>query len=100
VIVFQDNFFSRAWMYEGNNIIGGDLNFLLGSLDILGPLAHVDPLTYYFMRKFDDLGLYDIELIKIKPTWRNKRVGDDRIEKRLDIFLISESLVSNSIRLR
>ena len=32
----------------------------------------------------------DIEPQKITPTWCNKMVGDDRVAKNLDIFLLEE----------
>eukprot|EP00253_Pinus_taeda_P008065 PITA_08065 len=41
---------------------------------------------------------YDVKDIKkslaAKPTWRNRRTGEERIAKRLDRFLINESLAS------
>jgi hypothetical protein len=52
------------------------------------------------LRKLDDAGLSDTEPVKLKPTWRNKRVGDDRTAKRLDRFLVSEPLIEDAIRIR
>jgi hypothetical protein len=43
----------------------------------------------YFSHKLGESGLLDIAPTKIFPTWRNKRMGEDYIEKRLDRFLIS-----------
>jgi hypothetical protein len=45
-------------------------------------------------------GLVDVEPIKLLPTWRNGRGGQDYIAKRLDIFLISEDLALSGIRYR
>jgi hypothetical protein len=41
------------------------------------------------------MNLVDIPSTRLCSTWRNKRVGDERIEKILDRFLISESLVED-----
>jgi hypothetical protein len=42
----------------------------------------------------------DVEPVKLLPTWRNGRSGQDYIAKRLDRFLLSENLVSSGIRYR
>jgi hypothetical protein len=47
-----------------------------------------------------ELGLLDITPIKLSPTWRNKRIGEDYIAKRLDHFLISENLVESPLLFR
>jgi hypothetical protein len=36
----------------------------------------------------------------MRPTWRNKRVRDDRISMRLDIFLLYEGLIHDQYRVR
>eukprot|EP00253_Pinus_taeda_P019465 PITA_19465 len=36
----------------------------------------------------------EANLIKLKPTWWNKRVGEARVAKRLDRFLINEDLAA------
>jgi hypothetical protein len=45
-----DSFFGKNWMYDGNTIIGGDLNFYAGKSEIWSPTTHVDPLSSYFLR--------------------------------------------------
>jgi hypothetical protein len=40
-------------------------------------------------------GLIDVATIKLSPTWRNKRVGDDRVSKRVDKFLILEEFAND-----
>jgi hypothetical protein len=35
----------------------------------------------------------DVESLKVLPTWRNGRSGQNYIAKRLDQFFISEDLV-------
>ena len=44
--------------------------------------------------------MLDITPTKIIPTWRNKRIGEDYIAKRLDHFLISEALVESPLLFR
>ena len=74
-------------------IIGGDLNFTLGEHEIWGPKARVDPLAPSFTNISMDSKLIDLDHQVLKPTWTNRRVGEERIAKRLDIFLISEDLL-------
>jgi hypothetical protein len=74
-------------------ILGGDLNFSLGEVESWGPRARPDPLTYFFNHMLRRMKLIDIPPIRLCSTWRNKRVGEDRIEKHLDHFLVSENLV-------
>lgn len=64
------------------------MNLSLGSSELWGPTAHVDSLTCYFLRNLDDHVLYDTEKLKITPMWRNKRIGNDRIEERLDVWFL------------
>jgi hypothetical protein len=44
--------------------------------------------------------MIDISPTKLGPTWRNKRLGEDHIAKRLDHFLISNWLVEEPILFR
>jgi hypothetical protein len=52
------------------------------------------------VHKLEEAGLIDVAPIKISPTWRNKRLGEDYIAKRLDRFLISSSLVEEPLLFR
>ena len=36
----------------------------------------------------------DLDPIEFKPTWKNRRTGEYRIEKRLDRFLLEERLLT------
>ena len=45
-------------------------------------------------------GLLDIDLVKLKPTWRNNRSGDARVAKRFDRFLVAEQLVDRFFLVR
>jgi hypothetical protein len=48
----------------------------------------------------DEHNILDIEPVKLKPTWRNNRVGEDNIAKRLDHFLIKDTLLEKSFQLK
>jgi exonuclease III len=73
-------------------ILGGDLNFSLGEAESWGPSSHPDNQAAFFSHLLSSNGLIDIAPLKLLPTWRNMRVGEACIAKRLDRFLISESL--------
>ena len=79
-----------------NLIVGGNLNFSLGRSEAWGPCARIDPLADYFLNMMLDGSLFDPSLTKITPTWRNNRVGEARIAKRLYQFLLSDEF-SNSL---
>jgi hypothetical protein len=36
----------------------------------------------------DEMGVCDLELVEFQPTWRNLRMGDERIQKRLGRFIL------------
>eukprot|EP00253_Pinus_taeda_P036198 PITA_36198 len=76
-------------------VVGGDLNFSLGRAEAWGPSAREDPLTEFFIQTLKDHNLIDPSPISLMPTWRNRRIGEDRIAKRLDRFLTSEGLIRN-----
>jgi hypothetical protein len=48
----------------------------------------------------EETGLLDIEPSKLSPTWSNKRVGEARIAKRLNKFLIYEAFLDEVIRIK
>ena len=81
-------------------ILGGDLNFTLGTNEIWGPRARVDSLEKYFEKLLRDSRLIDISSVKLKSTWTNRRTGDDRIAKRLDHFLLDEKLMEHNFRIK
>lgn len=75
-------------------VMGGDLNFSLGRAETWGPNAREDPQSEFFMNLLASNNLIEANLIKLKPTWRNKRIGEARVAKRLDRFLINEDLAA------
>lgn len=79
-----------------NVIIDGDLNSTIN----LGSNAHLDPLGPFFVDFFKSHGLIDIELVDMRPTWRNGRRGSQGINRRLDRFFMVECLLSSINRYR
>ena len=41
----------------------------------------------------EEVGLSDINPVKLRPLWSNMRMGDDGVLKRLDRFLVAEDLL-------
>jgi hypothetical protein len=81
-------------------ILGGDLNFSLGLSEVWGLHARVDPLAGYFGQKLVDCKLIDLEPTLLKPTWRNNRVGEDGVAKRMDHFLIADSFLEKQLTMK
>jgi hypothetical protein len=97
---FWDTLFNKSFLKGQQVILGGDLNFSLGLSEVWGAHARADPLAGYFTQKIVECNLLDIEPTKLKPTWRNNRVGEDSIAKRLDHFLIVDSLLEKPLHLK
>ena len=53
------------------------------------------PFSPLFTEFIHDLGLVDIELGSLRSTWNNGREGNASIAKKLDIFLLSQGLLSS-----
>lgn len=85
--LFLSSIFSHEWV-----ILGGDLNFSLGTAEIWGPRESSDPLSNFFKAHLIQRDLIDLDPIKLEPTRRNRRVGDDIIAKRLDRFLVGDPI--------
>jgi len=49
-----------------------------------------DGLSDYFSHKLLSNDIVDMVLVKLKPTWSNRRVGVDQITKCIDHFLLYE----------
>eukprot|EP00253_Pinus_taeda_P033136 PITA_33136 len=89
---FWNDLMAKSIVKNSLLVLGGDLNFSLGRAEIWGPSAREDSLTNFFQNLLTSNKLIDVNLIKLKPTWRNRRVGEARVAKRLDRFLINEDL--------
>eukprot|EP00253_Pinus_taeda_P014847 PITA_14847 len=92
---FWNNLLSKELVKDRSVILGGDLNFSIENAEAWGPSAREDPLSDFFTNTLLSHNLIDVNLIKVKPTWRNRGIGEGRVAKRLDRFLISEDLISN-----
>jgi hypothetical protein len=69
----------------------------LGLDEVWGSRSIYDPLADFFKHQLERNRLIDVPPIKLCPTWRNNRVGEERIAKRLDCFLFSKSLLSGQL---
>jgi endonuclease/exonuclease/phosphatase family metal-dependent hydrolase len=87
---FWVNLFAKDLLKTELLILGGDLNFSLGEAESWGPTAHPDSQAGFFSHLLASNGLIDVAPLKMLPTWRNMRVGEARVAKRIDRFLISE----------
>jgi len=74
-------------------ILGGDLNFSIGIAEVWGPSACLDQITVRISHLLMINGLLDITPRKINPTWRNIRTWEERVAKRIDLFLVAEALM-------
>eukprot|EP00253_Pinus_taeda_P008165 PITA_08165 len=90
---FWNNLLTKEIINNKRLILGGDLNFSIGFAEAWGPSAREDPLSDFFSNLLNSHNLLDVNLIKAKPTWRNRRTGEGRVAKRLDRFLINEDLM-------
>jgi hypothetical protein len=81
-------FFSFKCFKFDNLIILGDFNFTLNKRETWGSNVRVDILVGFFHNLLNQVGVVDIEPIKLKPTWSNNKSGEDCVSKRLERFLI------------
>jgi hypothetical protein len=65
----------------------------INNREVLGDSARVDMLVYFFQTKSDSSGWMDLDPIKLRPTWVNNRSSHDVIAKRLDCFLVQDTLL-------
>ena len=53
-----------------------------------------DKQSGFFLFLLENSRLVDIEPVKLSPTWRNFKTGDEEVGKRLDRFLVYEALLN------
>ena len=53
----------------------GYIKFTLRRAEVCGVFARVDCISY-FKHKINELGLVDLELVKLMPTLRSNKVGE------------------------
>jgi len=94
-------FLFESELFQADNIIlGGDLNFSLGFSESWGHLAQVDSLTDTMSSLLEEHKWVDIPSARLQYTWSNNRSGEQILARRLDRFLIKESLFNNLPRIR
>lgn len=91
-----------AQTYSGltTSSLGGDLNFSLGFSESWGHHAQIDSLTDIMTNLLEEHKWIDIPSARMQFTWSNNRSGEQSLARRLDRFLIKESLLSDLPRIR
>jgi hypothetical protein len=67
-------------------IVGRDLNFTMNRMEVWGNLSRVDRLVEFLIHQIERVGLVDVKLISLMPTWKNNRISSDGVSKILDVF--------------
>jgi hypothetical protein len=93
---FWDTLFKK-YVFKELLILGGDLNLSLGPSEVWGDNARPDSLADYFGNKFAEANLTDLAPTPLKPTWKNNRTRTTGVAKRIDRFLINDSLLSPAL---
>jgi hypothetical protein len=62
------------------------------SLKVCGRGAYLEVHVDYFLRRLEEVGLLDIELINLKLAWFNKRVETNIISNGLEKFYYTSLL--------
>jgi hypothetical protein len=76
-IPFWEDLMSKSFWTHGKFVAVGDLKFVNDIVEVWGPRARLDPLADFFKNLLLTRNLVDIEPIKLCPTWRNMRSGED-----------------------
>eukprot|EP00253_Pinus_taeda_P027374 PITA_27374 len=76
-----------------HTILGGDLNFSLGFRESWGSMAQVDSITDFMRNSLEQADFVDVPMHQPMPTWRNRRVGEAALARRLDRFLLKGPLI-------
>ena len=90
---FWEPLLSAKILQSDNIILGGDLNFSLGFRDSWRSAAQFDPITDYMTNLLEQTNFMDIPMQRYLPTWRNRRVGDVALARRLDRFIMKGPLL-------
>jgi exonuclease III len=75
-----------------NLIMAGDFNIILSPEEAWGG-SRAGIMDDYYTDLFSSKNLIDIKPTKLVPTWRNGRLGQEAISRRLDRVLVSEDLL-------
>eukprot|EP00253_Pinus_taeda_P030670 PITA_30670 len=93
--VFWQHILHLSLLNEDNVIIGGDLNFSLGFRESWGSDAQIDPITDFMSNLLEQSNFIDIPMQRLLPTWRNRRVGEAALARRLDRFLLKGTFIQH-----
>jgi hypothetical protein len=96
---FWDSLLTKSFFKE-LLILGGDLNLSLRPSEVWGDSVRPDQLADYFCHKFAESRLTDLDPLNLKPTWKNNRVRIEGLTKRLNQFLINDSLLNNLLTIK
>eukprot|EP00253_Pinus_taeda_P027637 PITA_27637 len=90
---FWNTLLNLSLMTASHTILGGDLNFSLGFHESWGSMAQVDSITNFMRNALEQADFVDVPMHQPMPTWRNRRVGEAALARRLDRFLLKGPLV-------
>ena len=65
-----------------------------------GKHSKADPLSEYFVEMMGFEGLVGVEPATLSPTWSNGHVGEQRVAKILERFMINESMLDKAVKYR
>jgi hypothetical protein len=91
---------SESILKYGFSLVKGDINFTLGTNKIWGSTAQMDNLVEFIIPTLEYVGLLNLQPPKLMPTWRNMGIFGHNISKRLDNFIIYQSLLVINIRVQ
>eukprot|EP00253_Pinus_taeda_P033192 PITA_33192 len=90
---FWQHMLNLSILSSDNIILGGDLNFSLGFCKSWGSMAQVDSILGFMTNLLEQYNFVDVPMNNPLPTWRNMRVGEAALVRRLDRFLMKGSLL-------
>jgi hypothetical protein len=74
-------------------IVGGYMNFMKRRGEGWGKNGRPNPLPDFFIHKFVEANLCDIEPTKVTRTWINNHLREECISKRLDRFFVLDKIM-------
>ena len=78
-------------------IVFGDLNLNLSMDEVSSASKVIEPMASCFIDIFELVGLKGVGPSGIVPTWSNGRNSKEGVAKRLDHFLMEDSLDKNKL---
>lgn len=90
----------KKFVFKELLILRGGLNLSLGLPKVWGDNARPDSLADYFGNKFAEANLTNLAPTPLKPTWKNNKTGTAGVAKRIDRFMINDSLMNNSLTIK